>query len=162
MLQVDITPSLKTKLSIIAAIGPRLKDPKQHAEHFLSLFSYSVDKDAVIGVFKARAHKIQSEQFNRSSSAHVRPLLSINRKFSGRGSPRSQQGGYGERILPPQPPTSENNDKAQEETAQLPDNDEPQDTLEVQEMETEINKNENLVNYDGENNENINVKKDVD
>ena len=62
---LDITPSVKTRLSMIQIIGPRLTDPRSKVDHFLGLFRFSEEKEKVQEVLKARTHVLSSNLFKQ-------------------------------------------------------------------------------------------------
>ena len=55
---IDITESVKTRLSIIEMIGPRLVDPKSRANDFIGMFRYSEEKKQVEDILKARSQSL--------------------------------------------------------------------------------------------------------
>ena len=57
---IRTTPSVKTWLAIIQALGPRLTDPKARHNDFIALFRYAEDRDTVESVLKYRAEVVQS------------------------------------------------------------------------------------------------------
>ena len=62
---LDITPSVKTRISMIQIIGPRLIDPRSKVDHFLGLFRFSEEKEKVQEVLKARTHVLSSNLFKQ-------------------------------------------------------------------------------------------------
>ena len=62
---VSITESVKTKMAIITAIGPRLIDPKAKPDAITGLFRYSEEKEKVLEVLKSRSLSLGStKQYN--------------------------------------------------------------------------------------------------
>jgi hypothetical protein len=59
---VHLTPSVKTRISFIEEIGPRLVDPKAQSSELLDLFRYSEEKRQVEEVLRARAQSVASKQ----------------------------------------------------------------------------------------------------
>jgi hypothetical protein len=80
---LDITPSVKTRLSMIREIGSRLVDPKAKAEYILGLFRYSEEKQYVEEILKARVQNINSSLFKTSSGNET--SKSTRSSFGGRG-----------------------------------------------------------------------------
>ena len=62
---LDITPSVKTRISMIQILGPRLIDPRSKVDHFLGLFRFSEEKEKVQEVLKARTHVLSSNLFKQ-------------------------------------------------------------------------------------------------
>jgi hypothetical protein len=54
---------VKTKLSFIEKLGPRLTDPRAKATQFVSMFRYSEEKERVEGILKARSTVMSSTSF---------------------------------------------------------------------------------------------------
>jgi len=80
---IDITPSIKTKISIITMVGPRLVDPRSKMEYFVGLFRFAEEKSAVEEILKARTQTMNAAMFTKVS---VGPVLSGGRN-GGRGGP---------------------------------------------------------------------------
>lgn len=74
---VCTTESLKTKINIIAIVGPRLSDPRAQSDSLIGLFKYAKHKDQVKEILKARAQIINSAMFNKASNS--RPMLSLDK-----------------------------------------------------------------------------------
>ena len=55
---VSITESVKTKISIISIIGPRLTDPKSKPDRITALFRYSEEKEKVTFTFTPFSHSV--------------------------------------------------------------------------------------------------------
>ncbi len=72
---VDITTSIKTKIAIIVAVGPRLTDPRAKIEYFVSLFRFAEEKQIVEDVLKNRAQAISATLFSKS------PLIGITNRY---------------------------------------------------------------------------------
>lgn len=83
---LNVTTSVKTRLAIIASIGPRLTDPKAKTAELVGLFRYSEEKQKVEEILKARASTL-------SASAFTRGGLALGRRASTR--PMSTGGGRG-------------------------------------------------------------------
>ena len=69
----EITPSVKTRLSMIALIGPRLLDPRAKIDYFLGLFRFSEEKEKVQEILKTRTHVLASSLF-RQSGLSLQPM----------------------------------------------------------------------------------------
>lgn len=65
---LEVTPSVKTRLSIISAIGPRLSDPTAKSDELVGLFRYSHDQASVTEVLKQRQHTLQASKFKQTST----------------------------------------------------------------------------------------------
>jgi hypothetical protein len=63
---LDVTPSVKTRLSMISAIGPRLIDPTAKAKELRELFRFSNDQDHVMSVLKQREKIQAASRFSKS------------------------------------------------------------------------------------------------
>lgn len=78
---LDITPSVKTRISMIQILGPRLIDPRSKVDHFLGLFRFSEEKEKVQEVLKARTHVLSSNLFKQrglqvlQSDTTVSPII---------------------------------------------------------------------------------------
>lgn len=84
---LEITTSIKTKIAMIAQIGPRLVDPKAKTQQFLDIFRYADEKNQVEEILKARSQAIVSSQFSTASTA--------GRGGGGRGGLLAGRGGGG-------------------------------------------------------------------
>jgi hypothetical protein len=73
---INVTTSIRTKISIIALIGPRLTDPKAKIPYFTGLFRYVDEKSAVEEILKARAQVLATGMFTRKEGI---------KSFTGRG-----------------------------------------------------------------------------
>ena len=62
---VNITVSLKTRMSMIGLIGPRLTDPNAKISIFTDMFRFSEDKKSVEDILKARTNTLNASQFKR-------------------------------------------------------------------------------------------------
>ena len=60
MTMLDITLSVKTRLTMITQVGPRLTDPKAKSSQLIALFRYSEEKERVEGVLKARTKVVMA------------------------------------------------------------------------------------------------------
>ena len=63
----EITPSVKTRLAMIAHLGPRLVDPKAKANQFIQLFRYAEEKERVESILKMRTNVLAASLFKPSS-----------------------------------------------------------------------------------------------
>jgi hypothetical protein len=78
---LHITPSVKTRITFIEEIGPRLTDPKAKSTHIIELFRYSEEKRQVEEVLKTRAQTVTKQStFSRGKSQSV-----LNSGGGGRG-----------------------------------------------------------------------------
>ena len=85
---VEITPSIKTRLSIITMIGPRLTDPRAKVNEFMGMFRYSEEKERVQEVLKARTQVLASSLFKPSGlSAAIVGTSTTTSTTSTDGSP---------------------------------------------------------------------------
>ena len=64
---LEITPSMKTRLAIIAMLGPRLIDPRAKVDYFLNLFRFSEEKERVQEVLKARTQFLSAGAYRQPS-----------------------------------------------------------------------------------------------
>ena len=82
----DITPSIKTKLAMIALIGPRLVNPKARFSEFKDMFRYAEEKEKVEEILRARTEAVNANAFKGSnlniapSSRQTTPASSFNNK----------------------------------------------------------------------------------
>lgn len=83
-----LTPSIKTRLSIISMLGPRLKDPKAKLEEVLEMFRFSVEKERVSVVLKRRGTIINSETFTTNTDKQTKRRSSILSQRGGRSGGR--------------------------------------------------------------------------
>ena len=65
---LNITPSVKTKLTMISMIGPRLIDPKTKYNDLVDLFRFAEEKEKVEDILKARIQTLNSSIFNKNVS----------------------------------------------------------------------------------------------
>jgi hypothetical protein len=65
LLLVSCTESLKTKITMIRMIAPRLTDPKAKMDDFLGLFRFSEQKKAIEDALKARAASLNRGVFKQ-------------------------------------------------------------------------------------------------
>ena len=84
---------MKTRVSIVAALGPRITNPKK-ADKVVALFRFSDEKKQVEDILKSRAQTLQSQRF---SNSHNSPLLASGRgaAASGVNGGRGGRGGRG-------------------------------------------------------------------
>lgn len=66
---VNITVSLKTRMSMIGLIGPRLTDPNAKISTFTDMFRFSEEKKSVEDILKARTNTLNASQFKRCGSS---------------------------------------------------------------------------------------------
>ena len=59
---VNMTLSVKTRISMIQHVGPRLIDPRTKATQFVALFRYSEEKEKVEEVLKARTQAVMASK----------------------------------------------------------------------------------------------------
>lgn len=104
---VCTTASLKTRLSMIALLGPRLIDPNGRITVFTDMFRFADDKRAVEEVLKSRANMLSRSQFLQGDhSRRGSASAALLRSNSGFNSPaasarRSSVGAKGLNLLPP-------------------------------------------------------------
>eukprot|EP01039_Chlorochromonas_danica_P003030 gene3030-3305_t len=63
---LEITPSIRTKIAMIATIAPRLMDPKAKISYFTGLFRYNEEKEHVEELLKARAQAMAAAAFTKA------------------------------------------------------------------------------------------------
>ncbi len=103
---VCTTASLKTRLSMIALLGPRLIDPNGRITVFTDMFRFADDKRAVEEVLKSRANMLSRSQFLQGDhSRRGSASAALLRSNSGFNSPaasarRSSVGAKGLNLLP--------------------------------------------------------------
>jgi hypothetical protein len=66
---VDTTLSVRTRISMMATIGPRLVDPKAKTDYFLGLFRYAEEKSQVEDILKARTQTLNSSMYNKMGAS---------------------------------------------------------------------------------------------
>ena len=71
MALIETTLSVKTRLSMIAHVGPRLVDPKAKANQFIQLFRYAEEKERVESILKMRTQVLMA------TASLFRPGVSI-------------------------------------------------------------------------------------
>lgn len=81
---IDVTTSIRTQLTIISMIGPRLVDPRAKTSELLNLFRFAEEKAKVEEVLKARATALAVTIFKNSPA--TTPV-------GGRGAGRGGRGG---------------------------------------------------------------------
>jgi hypothetical protein len=87
---IEVTTSIRTKISIMGQVGPRLVDPKSKTAYFTGLFRYAEEKCTVEEILKAREKTLASAVF----ANNVR--TQSGRGFAGRGGgPAAGRGGPG-------------------------------------------------------------------
>lgn len=62
-----ITPSVKTKVSFVSLIGPRLVDPSTKFKEIVNSFRFAAEKEKVEGILKKRGLVLNTEFFNSNS-----------------------------------------------------------------------------------------------
>ena len=105
---LNCTPSVKTKIKIIASIGPRLTDPKAKASELAELFRYVEEKQEVEEILKSRAVVLGTNAFvaksattavsspSGSGSTSRSPSITLNRGGRGGRSPSITNAGRGD------------------------------------------------------------------
>mmetsp|Transcript_22096 Transcript_22096/g.31739 ORF Transcript_22096/g.31739 Transcript_22096/m.31739 type:complete len:566 (+) Transcript_22096:39-1736(+) len=89
---LEITPSIKTKISMIRMIAPRLSDPRAKSEYFIGLFRFSEQKDIVKAALKSRMHTLNSAMFSRTEhSLFASPNLEDSSVLSSQSRIRSRR-----------------------------------------------------------------------
>lgn len=91
---LEVTPSVKTRITIFSLIGPRLTDPKAKSEYFIGLFRYSDEKLAVEEILKARTQTLASSVFSKVRSGSG-PTNALSAGRGGRGPGPAGRGGRG-------------------------------------------------------------------
>lgn len=91
---IEVTPSIRTKLSIFSSIGPRLIDPHARLAYFTGLFRFSEEKAIVEEILRDRAQTLSASLF-----AKIEPNSPSFRAIAGRGlyAGRGGRRGRGER-----------------------------------------------------------------
>ena len=64
--------SVKTKLAILTALGPRIVDPRPYTQEFIDIFRYAEDKEKVEVIIKARSHALSGTLFTTSGMHSIR------------------------------------------------------------------------------------------
>ena len=64
---VESITSVKTRITLVGEIGPRLIDPKEHADELLSLFRFADEKEKIEEVLKARQTTLSSSHYVKSA-----------------------------------------------------------------------------------------------
>jgi hypothetical protein len=77
-----ITASVKTRITFIKMIGPRLTDPKAKSAEIIGMFRYSEEKRQVEDVLKARAQTVSTTAFSVKPAGGV---LAGGGRGAGRG-----------------------------------------------------------------------------
>ena len=67
----DVVTSIRTKLIMMALIGPRLSDPKAKMEEFLNQFRFADEKSKVEEILKARASTLASAAFKQTTPSTI-------------------------------------------------------------------------------------------
>lgn len=86
---VNTTLSVKTKITIIQMIAPRLIDPKVMNDDFIELFRYADEKCLVEEALRLRSQQMNASVFKQN------PTLSVNSGRGGAGRGVSGRGGAG-------------------------------------------------------------------
>jgi hypothetical protein len=84
---LHVTTSIKTKLSIVSTVCPRLSDPKAGFEQLTNLFRYAEEKEIVEEAVKSRIQTLTGAAFSRSGM--------LTTAVSGRGIGRGRGAGRG-------------------------------------------------------------------
>ena len=63
--------SVKTRITLVGEIGPRLIDPKEHADELLSLFRFADEKEKIEEVLKARQTTLSSSHYVKSAGVGI-------------------------------------------------------------------------------------------
>lgn len=83
---IEVTPSVRTKLTIISNIAPRLSDPHARLSYFTGLFRYSEEKAVVEEVLRDRAQTLSASIFTRIEATALSPKTAAGRGlYGGRG-----------------------------------------------------------------------------
>lgn len=64
---LEVTTSVRTRINMMAMIGPRLTDPKAKTAYFLGLFRYAEEKAQVEEILKARTQTMNSSIFSKGT-----------------------------------------------------------------------------------------------
>lgn len=83
---VETTSSIRTKISMIEMIAPKLVDPVEMKEHFVNIFKFSEEKERVEKALKGRLTSIQNAVFLNRSNSVRRNSSTFTRGRGGRGS----------------------------------------------------------------------------
>lgn len=90
---MELTTSIKTKLSMVTMIAPRITDPRAKSTEIANCFRFVNEKTVVEDVLKARAQTLQGSVFRRTGSfggaggmgGRGGSLATTGRGMSGRG-----------------------------------------------------------------------------
>ena len=74
-----ITESIKSKISIISIVGPRLTDPKERKEEILRVFRYTEQKEIVEKILKSRSKALDQSKFHSCRSIEWHKSKSIGK-----------------------------------------------------------------------------------
>lgn len=85
---LEVTTSVKAKLTIIAMIGPRLIDPRAKINQFVDIFRFSEEKDKVSEILKARGNTIDKAVFKQAPASLLTVGRGAGRGGAGRGAGR--------------------------------------------------------------------------
>lgn len=102
---LTVTPSVRTRVKLIGLVAPRLTDPKERADYFLSLFRYAEEKAQVEEFLKARATALHATAFVRFDGPGGR---------GGRGGRGRGPSAHALRVLPPAPSSPQENENENE------------------------------------------------
>ena len=81
---LELIPSIKTQISIIESLGPRLIDPKSRAEAIIGRYRFAEDKRLVQDVLKMRAHTLSCNVYGGPRSAPSSSGSSVRTQTAGR------------------------------------------------------------------------------
>ena len=81
---IDVTPSYRTKLSIVIAISPRLLDPKVKLDKIKGAFRYSEEQCIVEDALKHRSQSMTMNIFKKVDTVSS-PLAGRGGRGGGRG-----------------------------------------------------------------------------
>lgn len=80
---LDLTPSVKTRISMILILAPRLTDPKSNSLKLLDMFRFSEDKQQVQEALRQRSRALESKSF---TTFKPEASLSIGKSSNGQQS----------------------------------------------------------------------------
>ena len=64
-----VTPSVKTRVSFISLLGPRLTNPREEMDTLVGLFRFAEEKSIVENVLRTRANTLNANIFSGKASA---------------------------------------------------------------------------------------------
>jgi hypothetical protein len=98
---MDLTTSLKTKMSIVSMIGPRITDPRQGVDKVQAVFRFAEDKTQIEEIFRSRTQALNGSLFTRSTTKVVTPIGGGRGGTGGRGTGGGIGGGRGRGLFSP-------------------------------------------------------------